>query len=107
MSLRSRIIAHTDGNKIFWMMISAIVLMAAFYVYSVNSAVISVAQRNSVETKISATKTDLAQLESKYISGKSKITMELATSLGYTPAVSVAYVSKKSVSLLSRAETIQ
>lgn len=107
MSLRSRIIAHTDGNKVFWIMISAIVFMAMLYVYSVNRTVISVAQRNSIETKISATKTDLAGLEAKYISGKSKINMELATSLGYKPAASVMYVSKKSVSLLARTETIQ
>ncbi len=107
MSLRSRIIAHTDGNKVFWMMISAIVFMSLFYIYAVNSTVVSVAERDSIESKISATKAELASLESKYISGKSAITMELASSLGYSEAKKIVYVSKKSVSVLSRADRVQ
>lgn len=66
-----------------------------------------VAQRNDIETEISTLKTKITGLESSYISKKSGITMELASSLGYSEASKVVFVPKKSVSVISRNQTIQ
>ncbi len=107
MSLRSKIITYTDGGGLFWLLVSTIVLVALFYIYSVNQTIVMVAERNSIESKISAHRTSITRLESAYIAKKNEITMELAQSLGYSEAKQIVYISKKSVSVLSRANTIQ
>lgn len=107
MSLRSKIITHTQGNVAFWSMISAIVVVVVLYGYSVNRTIMLVAERNTVETKISALKADITDLESNYISKKSAITTELAHSMGYKEVSNVVYVPQRSVSVAMRTETIQ
>jgi len=107
MSLKSKVIAHTQGNLAFWCMLSAIVLMGALYLYSVNRTVMLVAERNDIEGQISTLKAEITGLESTYISEKSEITMELASSLGYGEASRVIFVPQKSVSVAVRTQTIQ
>ena len=107
MSLRSKIIAQTGGDGLLWLMISAVALVAIFYVYSVNRTIVYVAKRDSIESKVSAIRTAITGLDSAYISGRSGITMEVATSLGYGEASKVVYMPKKAVSVLTRSETIQ
>jgi cell division protein FtsL len=107
MSLRSKIVAYTDGSGVFWLIVSAIVLVALSYVYSVNRTVILVAERNDIESKIAAYRTDISNLESRYISERNAVTLELAQSLGYGEATDVVYMPKKAVSVLTQANTIQ
>lgn len=90
-----------------WLMISALVFVAVFYVYSVNRTIIYVAQRNSIESKVSAIRTAITGLDSAFIAEKSGITMELAVFLGYGEATKVVYMPKKTVSVLTRLETVQ
>ncbi len=99
MSLRSKVIAHTAGNRLFWLMLSGIVMMASLYMYFVNQTVVRVAERNEIEAQISTMKTEIANLESDYISEKSGITLELVSALGYSEASDVVYVPKKAVSV--------
>lgn len=107
MSIRTKIIAYTDGSGAFWLVVSAIVLVALAYVYSVNRTVIFVAERNDIESKIVAYRTDISNLESRYISERNSVTLELAHSLGYGEAEDVTYIPKKSVSILTQASKIQ
>jgi hypothetical protein len=107
MSLRSKIIAYTDGSGLFWLAIAAISIVAVAYVYSVKSTVIFVAERNSIESQISAVRIAISDLESKYISERNSVTIELAHSLGYSEAGDIVYIPKKSVSLLTQNNRVQ
>ncbi len=106
MSLRSKILAYTAGGGLFWLLVAGIVLVAGTYLYSVNRTIVLVAQRNAVESKISAHQADITNLESEYIAQKSQITMELAQSMGYSDTHKVVYMPMKAVSVLSRADTL-
>ncbi len=107
MSLRSRIITYTDGNLLFWVMLAAVVVTSVFYMYAVNKTIVMVAQREAIESKISANRSVVSKLESQYISEINGITFEFAESLGYDEAREIIYMPKKSVSILTRAERIQ
>ncbi len=107
MSLKSKIIAYTEGSGLFYFLVGAVVLVALSYLFAVNRTIVLVAERNSLESRISASKSDITELESSYIAQKGAITMDLAQSLGYGEAAKTMYMQKKAVSLLTRAETIQ
>ena len=107
MSLRTKIISNTGATEYFWFLIALVVLVAIFYIYSVNRTVVLVAQRNTIETKISNTEGEISKLESSYISEVNNITPELALSLGYAEVNETVYIPRKSVSVLSRQQMVQ
>jgi len=107
MSIRTKIIAYTDGSSIFWLAVSAIVIVALSYVFSINRTVIFVAERNEIESIISVHRVDISNLESRYISERNGVTIELAQSLGYGEAQDVTYIPKKSVSVLAQRNNVQ
>lgn len=106
MSIKSKIIAYTDGSGAFWFLVSLIVLVVGFYIYSVNWAVLMVAQREEAETKITEARSEIAKLETGYITEVNSITRELATSLGYRESSNTVYVQKRSLGLAA-AEAFQ
>jgi hypothetical protein len=69
--------------------------------------VVLVAERNSVEAGINEHRELITNLERSYMNETSKITLSVATALGYGEASKIIYIPKKSVSILSRAEKIQ
>ncbi len=107
MSFKSKIEVYVQGSGLFWFMVGAVVLMAGAYLFAVNRTIVLVAERRAVEIKITDHKNELADLESKYISEKGEVTIELAQSLGYGDATDIIYMPIKAVSLLPRQETIQ
>jgi|GEM_PF-5441847 len=107
MSIRTAVGTHATVSNIFWSFVTLIVFVGAFYIYFVNRTVISVAQRNAIETEISKTQAEITNLESAHIGAMNEITIELARSLGYEEAKNIVYIPQRAVSVLTRAGTIQ
>lgn len=103
MSLRSKIVAYTDGSGAFWFLVSVLLCTMAFYMFSVNRTVVLVAERNDMESRITDLQTEIASMESLYIGESNAITKEVALSLGYGEASKTIYIPKKSVSFVARA----
>lgn len=99
--------AKVQESGLFWPVIGLVVVTAVFYIYCVNRTVMLVAQRNTVESSISDFRAEITNLEKAYMNETSKVTLSVATALGYGEASKTIYIPKKSVSVLSFAEKIQ
>jgi len=69
--------------------------LAAIYVYFVNKTVWNIATREKLQADIVAYNSKLGQQEFAYISSKNKVTMEMATSLGFASPERVAFVTRE------------
>ncbi|HLP43970.1 MAG TPA: hypothetical protein VK145_01710 [Candidatus Nanoarchaeia archaeon] len=107
MSLQAKVKARVQDGGLFWPLVGLVIITAVFYVYCVNRTVILVAERNKIETSINEHRAEITNLEADYMDQTSKITLEVATALGYGEASRTIYVQKKAVSVLSLAETVQ
>lgn len=100
MYIVAKTIKRIDDRTMFWSLIIGLVAMSVFYIFAVNKTVIFVAERDSVETKVASLRIDIAELDSQYIAYRNKITMDLASSLGYKEAKQTSFVPKKAVSFV-------
>lgn len=107
MSIRSKIVAYTDGSGVFWFLVSLVVLTLGFYIYSVNWTVVMVAERDELESQIVEARADIATLEAKYITEVNTVSKELAYSLGYEDSPRTIFVQKRAVSLANNLGTTQ
>lgn len=80
--------------KVIGIFFIALVALSFMYAYFINETVMSVASRNQVESDNSVLATEVAELESKFISGESAITVEYARELGFVEAPSVIYIAR-------------
>ncbi len=93
-----------NEKKIFWTLLSILLLSICFYMYFINTTVRNVIATQNIESKISQLNLSISNKEFKYISEKNSINMNLAYSMGFKDASSKIYItekSTKSVSLLS------
>lgn len=97
--MRKLVLSEEKKKVIFWGLTTCLSLMIGIYVYSLNTAVFNVAKRGAIEKNISDLHNSVASLESKYISLKKDISLDLAYSLGYRDIESTIIIPRKSVSL--------
>ena len=104
----SAVISRERQKATFWSLAIALSLMVGVYIYSLHVAVFNVAKRGAIEKSISDLNNSVADLESKYIALKKKISLDLAYSLGYTDIESTVIIPKKSVTVnTSQARTVR
>ena len=84
-----------NNKKLFWYLLMAIDVAVSTYAYFVNQAVYAVAEREKIETKISALNSKLGEIEFKYIALKNEISPEYAYSLGFHDVKNQNFISKK------------
>ncbi len=107
MTLQNKVKSKVQDTGFLWLAIGLVVFTAVFYIYCVNRTVVLVAERNSIASGINEHREAITNLEKLYMNETSKITLSVATALGYGEASKTIYIPKKSVSVLSRAEKIQ
>ncbi len=67
---------------VFWLLASLAAAMLVLYFYFLTGSVFNIASRSSAESKISALKTGVSELESNYLSAIGGLDMEKAGNLG-------------------------
>lgn len=99
--MRKYVLSEEKRKVAFWGLTVCLSLMVGTYIYSLNVAVFNVAKRGAIEKSISDLHNSVADMESKYITLKKKINLDLAYSLGYRDIDSTVIIPRKSVSLNS------
>lgn len=86
-----------DKKNIFWFLIIGIVIFLGLYVYFVSKTIVNVVARQKIERTISALSSNVEKLEAQYFSLKSKVTVDLAISKGFTNIPPATYISRTPV----------
>ncbi|MSU55356.1 MAG: hypothetical protein EXS46_02330 [Candidatus Taylorbacteria bacterium] len=90
-------IKNEIGNQknAFWFLVIAIVVFLGLYFYFFGHTIYSVVERQTVERRIIAIESGAEEMEMNYLSEKSKITLDLAKSKGFTKiTLTPKYISR-------------
>lgn len=85
----------TRENKIKWILIIAVVLLAGSYLYLFNTSIFSVASRRDNEEVISQLEAEVSSLEAVYAGQLSNINLDLAKKLGFVDSTGYASFAVK------------
>lgn len=94
-------ISHYYKERIFAILVTAIILTATSYVFLLQKAIVNVVERQHVVGLTKSASVDVSDLESEYFAAKNKITIDLARAKGMKDAQSISYISKKSVTAMA------
>jgi hypothetical protein len=98
-------INNIEKGKIFWFLSTTMVLFLGLYIYFVTQTIINTASYKTTEQNIAALDSKIGELESKYISLKKEVDIDLTKKLGYVDALDIKFIDKqafnKSPSLVS------
>jgi hypothetical protein len=94
-------VSHHYREKIFAILITAILISACAYVFLLQKAIVNVVERQKLSTKTKSLSVQVGDLEEKYFSIKNSITLDLAHSKGLKDAEVISYISKKSLTAMA------
>lgn len=92
--------SHHHREKIFAILMAAIIITACAYVFLLQKAIVNVVQRQKVALETKSVSADVGTLEETYFSLENGITLNLAYSKGLKNADDVSYISKKPVTAM-------
>lgn len=98
---QQKVMKYIRNAQMFWISIAGIVFAMLTYVIFVNSAVIQTAEREKLQDKIIALKSDISDLENKIITSERKIDINLAYNSGFEEAEDIVFINRDSVTQLS------
>ena len=99
----TQVLAHNINNimrykeRILLILIVGIFLSTTSYIFLVHKAIVNVVEREKIVKDIREKSTTVSDLESKYLTEKNKISIELAHAKGFQNAEVTSYISKKSL----------
>ncbi|MES2436835.1 MAG: hypothetical protein V4519_02390 [Patescibacteria group bacterium] len=86
---------HKVSTKVlFFVLASCLVTVFAVYAFMVNKTIMNVVAREDLEQEIANLSSTIGELEFKYMSVKSKVTLDLAYEKGFQDAVPSQFVSR-------------
>lgn len=94
-------ISHSYREKIFTILIVAILISVCVYVFLLQKAIVNVVERQKLSTQTKSLSVQVGDLEEKYFSIKNSITLDLAHSRGLKDAEVISYISKKSLTAMA------
>lgn len=86
-----------SGKKVFWYLISFVVIFSGFYVYFVNGAIINVLERQKTEQEIISINSQISDMELSYLDLNNQINIDYAFSLGFVKVEKEKYVYRKAL----------
>lgn len=87
-------------ERIFIMLVVGIVISACAYGFLLQKAIVNVVEREKVSKEIKVVSASVIDLESKYLSIKNKINIELAHSKGFKDTEVTSFISKKALTAM-------
>ncbi|MCX6703588.1 MAG: hypothetical protein NTV02_02795 [Candidatus Zambryskibacteria bacterium] len=94
-----------DEKSMFWAFSAIIFFSAIFYMYCVTSTIHNVVARERLETKNSDLALSIGQKEFDLIGLKNEITIARAENLGFKEVAQKTFITRQSVSFVSRTES--
>lgn len=88
-------------EKIFAVLIAAIMISACGYIFLLQKAIVNVVQRQNVSNEVKELAVEVSDLETEYFAAQNTITIDLAHSKGLKDPKSISYISKKSVTAMA------
>ncbi len=88
----------THQRKIFYVLVSLIVIASSFYGFFVKQTIMDVVEREKIQKEARTITSDIGDLESEYIAEKGKITLEFAYAQGFRDALDTHYITRKTLS---------
>lgn len=104
----TQVVAHNIKNimrykeRILVVLIVGIVLSMTSYIFLVHKAIVNVVEREKIVKDIREKSTIVSDLESKYLTEKNKINIELAHAKGFRDAEVTSYITKKPLTAFVR-----
>ncbi len=92
--------SHHYREKIFAVLVAALLLTAFAYVFLLQKAIVNVVQRDKISREIKSVNLEVGGLEEKYFTLKNDITLDLAHTKGLKNPDVISYISKKSVTAM-------
>ncbi len=80
-------------KTLFFILATALICMVASYLYFLNVTIVNVVAIEDGEKAIAMLNSRIGELESRYITQKASVSLELAYSLGFTDSGSASYLS--------------
>lgn len=96
--MTAKIIQIKNSKLTFNLIIAGILFSAVFYIYCVNSAVRNVVLREQTESQITDLSNKVSELEYKYVSYESELTIDKAKAIGLNEPALKVFISKNSTS---------
>lgn len=94
-------VSHQYREKIFAVLIAAVILSACAYVFLLQKAIVNVVERQRVSSETKELSVQVGDLEEKYFSIKNTITLDLAQEKGLKKAEVISYISKKPLTAMA------
>ncbi|MES3031099.1 MAG: hypothetical protein V4697_01655 [Patescibacteria group bacterium] len=88
-------------ERIFAILVAALILSSCAYVFLLQKAIMNVVAREKVSKEIRHISTSVSELESKYLSAKNTINIELAHARGFKNTEVSTFISKKSLTAMA------
>jgi hypothetical protein len=77
---------------IFFSLVAVVLFFAGAYIFFIRSAIVNVVARQDIVKEIQTDTTSVSSLENQYFNLKSSITMDTATSLGFSNVAVAAFI---------------
>lgn len=87
-------------EKIFFFLVVGIIALASSYAYLLHSAIANVVERENLVKEGRLASISVGELESKYLSVKNSISIELAHAKGFKDSEVSSFISKKSLTAM-------
>jgi hypothetical protein len=93
----NKVLAKTHNleiqKKIFWLLVSGVVISIIMYATMVNRTIYNIAMRQRVEVELSEMRSDVSKAELAYFDVKNIISPQLALSLGFHTVVTPFFLT--------------
>lgn len=96
---------YTLELRAFWVLLAVFGCLSVLYVYLVQDSVFTIVRIRSTAEQISALESDVARLESSYMTLSSNVNLELAYALGFEDSSAIMKFVAPAPSALSYAGT--
>jgi len=96
MTYQARIISYDNRARIFWFLISALVLLVCIQIVAVGATTKSVAERQTLEKQVQNLTAKAGELEFNYITLRNQVDISLAYEKGYKETKDPTYASRVS-----------
>lgn len=101
LQLNDEVLGTHAEKRLFYVLVSSLVLVVIVYTYLIGSIIFSAVVRKDIEVSSRDLQGEIGVLEVKYLNLSSKITPELAHSLGFKEATAQVFTPRSRVGVLS------
>jgi len=88
-------IESINKERIFWVFSFSLILFSGLYLYFVTQTILNTASYKITEQSMAMLDSKIGELESKYLSLKKEVDLDLTKKLGYVDASNIKFIDRK------------